>query len=297
MFNKKKLSGSKLAPYVFISPFILSLSIFLLYPLIQAFLMSFQEFQGFSQDVEWVGFENYIRLLNDSRFYKALWNVGRYTFWTLIILIPFPMLIAFLMNSKLTCFKNFFRTIYFLPVLVSSVIAGIVFRFVFSTEPGGGFNQLVGIFGFEPIAWLESSHTAMFALVIIAVWRWMGVNLIYFLSGLQGISQELYESAEVDGANAWKKFRFITVPLLKPVTLFVFTISVTAGFSLFNEAFVYWGVSSPNDIGLTIVTLIYRAAFTLGDFGYASALGVTLFLIIITVNLIQLKFLGLFKED
>ena len=121
--------------------------------------------------------------------------------------------------------------------------------------------------------------------------------MIYFLSGLQGISRELYEAAEVDGASSWKKFIYITVPMLKPITIFIITISVTGGFSLFNEAFVYWGATSPNDIGLTIVGLIYRAAFTMGEFGYASALGVALFFIVIIVNLLQLKILGVFKED
>jgi len=291
----KKLSGPKAAPYLFVAPFIISFIVFSLYPLIQAVIMSFQELHGFGHTT-WIGFDNYRRLLNDSRFYTALWNVGRYTFWTLAILIPLPMVISFVMNGKFTPFKNFFRTVYFLPVLTSSVIAGLVFRFAFSAEADGGFNQFLGLFGAEPVRWLERAPTAMFALVIIAVWRWLGVNMIYFLSGLQGISRELYESAEVDGANSIKKFFYITVPMLKPITVFVITISVTGGFSLFNEAFVYWGVSSPNDIGLTIVSLIYRAAFTLGEFGYAAALGVSLFLIIIVVNLIQLKILGVFKE-
>lgn len=292
----KKWSRQKIAPYLFVLPFILSFLIFSVYPLVQAVIMSFQTIHGFG-NTEWVGFHNYIRLLNDARFYRALWNVGRYTFWTLSILIPLPMIISFMMNGKLTIFKNFFRSIYFLPVLTSSIIAGLVFNFALSSEASGGFNQFLAIFGVEPVRWLERAPTAMFALVTIAVWRWLGVNMIYFLSGLQGISRELYESAEVDGASSWKKFIYITVPMLKPITIFVITISVTGGFSLFNEAFVFWGVTSPNDIGLTIVALIYRAAFTLGEFGYAAALGVALFLIIICVNLIQLKILGVFKED
>ena len=292
----KKWSWQKVAPYLFVAPFILSFLVFSIYPLIQAIIMSFQQIHGFAH-TEWIGFENYRRLLNDSRFYTALWNVGRYTFWTLMILIPLPMVLSFMMNSKLTVFKNFFRSVYFLPVLTSSIIAGLVFNFALSSEASGGFNQFLAIFGIERVRWLERAPTAMFALVIIAVWRWLGVNMIYFLSGLQGISRELYESAEVDGANSWKKFIYITVPMLKPITIFVITISVTGGFSLFNEAFVFWGVTSPNDIGLTIVALIYRAAFTLGEFGYAAAIGVALFLIIIIVNLIQLKILGVFKEE
>ena len=143
----KKLSGQKIAPYIFVSPFIISFIIFSIYPLIHAVIMSFQEIHGFGNE-EWIGFDNYIRLLNDSRFYTALRNVGRYTFWTLMILIPLPMIISFMMNGKFTSFKNFFRTVYFLPVLTSSVIAGLVFRFAFSSESDGGFNQFLAIFYF-----------------------------------------------------------------------------------------------------------------------------------------------------
>jgi arabinosaccharide transport system permease protein len=137
----------------------------------------------------------------------------------------------------------------------------------------------------------------MFALVVIAVWRWLGVNMIYFLSGLQSISPELYESASMDGANAWQKFWFVTLPMLKPITIYVLTISIMAGFSLFNESYVYWGAQSPNDIGTTLVTLIYKAAFTDGNFGYSCTLGVALFIIVVIVNAFQTRAMGLFKKE
>lgn len=293
----KKINGRKIAPYVFVAPFVVAFLVFSAFPLMQAFIMSFQKIHGFG-NVDWVGFGNYKKLFNDPRFYTAMWNVARYTFWTLVVLIPLPMVISFLMNSKITTGKNFFRTIYFLPVLTSTVIAGIVFRFAFSSESSGGFNQFLALFGIDPVKWLEKAAPAMFALVTVAVWRWLGVNMIYFLSGLQSISRELYEAAEVDGANGFKKFFHITVPMIKPIIVFVITISVTGGFSLFNETFVFWkGATSPNDIGLTMVGLIYQTAFAQGEFGAAAAIGITLFLIIIIVNLIQLKILGVFKED
>lgn len=295
--NRKKWTGKDIAPYLFVLPFVLSFVVFMLYPLISAFLLSFQQMIPFTNDSEWVGLGNFERIMRDPSFTTALWNVARYTFWTCAILIPLPMLIAFIVNGKEIKFKSMFRSMYFIPVLTSSVIAGIVFQQLFSAEPGGAFNQLLGTFGVDPIRWLNGASTGMFALVLIAVWRWLGVNMIYFLSGLNAISSEMYESAEVDGATSWKKFLYITVPLLKPITIFVLTISITAGFSLFNESFVYWGVSSPNSIGATLVILIYRAGFLLNDFGYAAALGVSLFLIVLIANLLQLKIMGLFKED
>lgn len=295
--RKKKLTGKDIAPYIFVLPFVLSFLLFMLYPLIYAFILSFQQMVPFTDYSEWVGLNNFRRIFNDQSFTIALWNVARYTFWTCLILIPLPMFLSFVVNGKKMKFKSLFRSMYFMPVLTSSVIAGIVFQQLFSAEAGGAFNQLLGLLGVGPIRWLNGAQTGMFALVLIAVWRWIGVNMIYFLSGLNGISNELYESAEVDGATNWKKFRYITVPMLRPITIFVLTISITAGFSLFNESFVYWGVSSPNSIGATIVILIYRAGFLLNDFGYASALGVALFLIVLVVNVIQLKVMGLFKED
>lgn len=295
--RRKKLTGKDIAPYIFVLPFVISFLVFMLYPLISAFTLSFQQLIPFTNNSEWVGIANFRRVINDPGFTIALWNVARYTFWTCIILIPLPMLIAFVVNGKEIKFKSVFRSMYFMPVLTSTVIAGIVFGQLFSAEAGGAFNQLIGLFGREPIRWLHGAGTGMMALVLIAVWRWIGVNMIYFLSGLNGISNELYESAEVDGATNWKKFLYITVPMLKPITIFVLTISITAGFSLFNESFVYWGVSSPNNIGATIVILIYRAGFLLNDFGFAAALGVSLFLIVLVVNLVQLKVMGLFKED
>lgn len=294
--KKKRWKSTTIAPYIFVSPFIITFLLFSLYPFISAVIMSFQEVNGFD-DTTWIGLDNYRRLLNDGDFYAGLWNVLRYGFWTILILIPIPMLLAFIMNKKTTLFKSLFRTVVFLPVLTSTVVAGLVFRFAFSSEKTGVFNIWLGNLGFEPIEWLQSSGPAMVALVVIAVWRWIGVNMIYFLSGLQGISPELYESADVDGASGWQKFVSITVPMLKPITIYVLTISILAGFSLFNESYVYWGAVSPNNIGTTLVTLIYKSAFADGEFGYACTLGVALFVIVVIVNFIQVKFMGLFKEE
>lgn len=293
---KKRLKTEKIAPYLFVAPFLISFLVFSAYPFFSAIKMSFHEVHSFN-NMEFVGLANYQQAFKDDLFFKSLWNVLRYTFWTLIILIPIPMAVAFIMNRKGTPLKNFFRSVFFLPVLTSSVVAGVVFKYAFSNEATGIFNKIVTFFGAEPIRWLEKSGPAMFALVIIAVWRWMGTNMIYFLSGLQGISPELYESADVDGANPWQKFTKITVPLLKPITIYVLTISIMGGFSLFNESYVYWDKQSPNGIGSTLVIMIYKAAFVDGNFGYSCAIGVLMFLIVVIVNFTQTHFMGLFKED
>jgi arabinosaccharide transport system permease protein len=137
----------------------------------------------------------------------------------------------------------------------------------------------------------------MFALVILCTWRWLGVNIVYFLSGLQNIPPELYESAEIDGANILQCFWKITVPALKPVIIYVVTISVYAGLSMFVESFSYWTQRSPNDIGLTLIGYIYSAGFTNNNLGFASAIGVTLMLIILIVTVLQLTLSGFFKKE
>ncbi|MEH7373544.1 carbohydrate ABC transporter permease [Neobacillus drentensis] len=294
--TKKKINMQKVAPYIFVSPFIIIFALFSLYPFINSIIMSFQRIEGMNETT-FIGLQNYRRLITDPVFYKALWNVARYTFWTILILIPLPLLLAIVMNHENTKFKSLFRSVFFLPVLTSTVIVGLVFKFAFSKEASGVFNSWLGHFNIGPIDWLNGSGTGMFALVLVCVWRWMGVNMIYFLSGLQSIPKDLYECAEIDGANTWVKFKHITLPMVKPITTYVLTISILGGFSLFNETYVYWGAASPDNIGTTFLTYIYKSAFSDGDLGYACTLGVAMFVIVVVINLIQVSVRGLFKED
>lgn len=291
-----KINWQKVAPYLFVSPFIIAFLLFSVYPFISAIEMSFQQVNGVAGST-WIGFTNYKQLLGMTEFKAALWNVIRYTIWTLIILIPLPMFVAFIINRKGTPLKGFFKSVYFAPVLTSTVIAGLIFRYAFSSDKTGVFNTWLSVFHIGPVDWLNEAHTAMFALVIICVWRWIGVNTIYFLSGLQGISPDLYEAADIDGANGWQKFYYITIPMLKPITIYVLTISIQAGFSLFNESYVYWGAESPNNIGTTLVTLIYKTAFTDGNFGLSCAVGVALFIIVTVINALQTKLMGLYDNN
>jgi arabinosaccharide transport system permease protein len=257
--------------------------------------MSFQSIQGFN-DVEFIGLKNY-KNLNNQHYFAALRVSFTYTILTIAILIPLPLILATLLNSKFLKGKNFFRSALFLPALTSVIVAGMFFRYAFAEQSTALANQVIGIFGIKPLTWLQTSGPGMFALVILCVWRWLGVNIIYFLSGLQSIPEELYEAAEIDGANALQKFSKITIPSLKPVIIYVVTISVYGGFAMFAESFAYWTYRSPGDIGLTLVGYIYSAAFNSADFGLASAVGVTLLLLIMTVNLIQLMLFGFFKKE
>jgi arabinosaccharide transport system permease protein len=214
------------------------------------------------------------------------------------VLIPLPIFLAVLVNSKITIGKNFFRSALFIPALTSVVVAGLFFRLAFGEQTSTLVNFIIGKFGFHPIIWLQGKHTSMFVLVLLSTWRWLGVNTIYFLSGLQGIPPELYEAASIDGANELQKFRSITLPGLKPIINFVFIISLYAGLAMFEESFILWpGQRSPNEIGLTIVGYIYQQGFGRNNMGYGSAIGITLFLVLIVINIFTLSLMGIFKKE
>jgi arabinosaccharide transport system permease protein len=157
--------------------------------------------------------------------------------------------------------------------------------------------MILETFGIAKKTWLQDKHTAMLAMVVVCTWRWLGVNIIYFISGLQGIPVEQYESASIDGANEWHKFLKITVPGLKPVIIYVVTISVYGGYAMFAESYALFGPRSPGDIGLTLVSLIYQQGFNENNFGAGSAVGITLLGIVLVVNLIQLTLTGFFKKE
>lgn len=289
------INSERVMPYIFVLPFIITFLVFFLYPIISAVIMSFQDIKG-PGDVTFVGFKNYINLLN-PHFYSALRVSFLYTFLTIAILIPLPLVLAVLVNNKLLRGRNIFRSVLFLPALTSVIVAGMFFRYAFGTQATALFNQIIGIFGLGPITWLQGRSTGMLALVMLCVWRWTGVNMIYFLAGLQSIPRELYESADIDGASNLQKFLKITIPSLKPVTIFVITISVFGGFSMFAESFAYWTSRSPGDIGLTLVSYIYQTGFNNNNFGFASAIGIVLLIIIMVVNIIQLRVFGFFRKD
>lgn len=294
--SKFGFKQEKIAPYIFVLPFIVSFLIFFLYPIISTTIMSFQEILG-PEDVTFIGFKNYQNLLNEH-FYNALWVTTRYTFWTILVLIPLPALLAVFLNSKLTIGSNFFRSAFFIPALTSIIIAGLFFRLAFGDQETTLLNSIFGMFGMSPRAWLQEKHPAMLAMVVLCTWRWLGVNMIYFLSGLQSIPVEQYESASIDGANAWHKFLHITIPGLKPVITYVVTISVYGGYAMFAESYtLFAGPRSPGDIGLTLVNYIYQQGFNENNLGAGSAVGITLLGIVMVVNLIQLTLTGFFKKE
>lgn len=291
------LNSTRVAPYIFVLPFILIFAIFFIYPIGGTVVMSFQSVN--INDVHFVGLANYKALFESSTLPIAIRNSLIYTILTLLVLIPFPILLACLLNSKAMRASSLYRAVLFLPILCSIVVAGITFRFMFNETDQSLVNSiLVNLFGVDKIRWLSLRWPAMTVLVTLATWRWTGINVIYFLSGLNSIPVELYEVSDIDGANGWQKFRYISIPLLMPTIIYVLTISIYGGLSMFVESQMLWaGKSSPMNIGLTIVGLIYQRGISQGELGFASAAGLFLLVIVLIVNLIQLKLTGVIGKE
>lgn len=298
---KKGLYSQKAAPYVFILPYIISLLVFWAYPLISGIVMSFQKvsFGG----MEFIGISNYQKLMGDKFFATAVLNSVEYMALTLLLMIPIPLVLAVLLESRITKAKGVWKVIMYIPALTSVVISGMLFRLMFSEGDGSQMNQLMHLLGKASIPWLKGKATAWCALLLLCMWRWTGVNMLYFVSGLKAIDGSLYEACDIDGANARQKLFYVTLPLLKPTTVYVITISVFAGLSMFLESFMLWnGNSSPKNIGLTIVGYLYKRGIEKNDMGYACAVGVVLLVIALIINMAQLIATGTFtigkkKED
>lgn len=294
---KKFLYSQKVAPYVFVMPFIIIFLVFWLYPLASSFLMSFQD-RLLGQAPEWKGLGNYEKLLGDKVFRVAVVNSMVYMFWTLVLLIPFPLAFACLINSKVMWGREFFKSSFFLPALTSVVVAGTIFRLIFGEMEGSLLNRFVAEFGYGPFKYLKNQTFSRIALLSLACWRWTGVNMLYFLAGLKAINTEYYEAASIDGASKLQSFKNITIPLLKPTTTYVITISIYAGLAMFTESLMLFnGNNSPKNIGLTIVGYLYRQGIEKNKLGYAATVGIVLLVVTMTINLSQLAMSGMFKKE
>jgi arabinooligosaccharide transport system permease protein len=287
--------STRLAPYVFVFPFLLAFFLFFLYPTITSFIMSLNDVISLG-NWEYIGLENYKRL-NNVHFFNALRTSTLYTVLTITVLIPLPLLIAVFLNSKFMIARNFFRSVVFLPALISVVVAGVAFRLLFGNTDVAFVNSVLARFGVDPVNWMLTHPTGMFLMVLLGTWRWTGVNMIYFMSGLQAIPSELYESASIDGAGVVRKFFGITLPLLKPIFIYVLTMSIYGGYAMFTESYVFWNESMPGDIGMTIVRYMYQEGLLRNKLGFGAAVGVTLLIIVFLINIVQLHFMGLFRKE
>ncbi len=289
------LNNPKVVPYVFVVPFVAFFLFVYLYPLIMTVIMSFQQIDGPNHH-EFIGLRNYLKL-NTRDFQMALKTSGRYALWDVIILTIIPLLIACVLHSGLAKGSSFFKSLFFIPSLTSIIVAGIVFRLAFGTLETATVNRMLTFFGLKPVKWLSYPGPGNVVLILLTLWRWNGVNIVYYLSGLQAIPTDYYEAAQIDGANSVQKFLHITLPCLKPVLIYVITITVLGGFSMFTESVALWQQNNAGGVGRTIVGYMYMVGFKKNNLGLASAVGLTLLALVVAVNLVQLVLMGFFKKE
>jgi multiple sugar transport system permease protein len=277
--------------YLFLLPGLLVLSLFFFVPVGAALLLSFTDFDIYAiadaDNLRIVGFRNYVNLFQDPLFWTALKN----TFYFVLVGGPLSvatsLAAALLLNAKGIRFKGFFRTAYFAPVVTTLVAVAVVWRFLFHARYGL-VNWFIGLVGIDPVNWLGDPTWAMPAIIILAVWKNFGYNMIIFIAGLQNIPGYLYEAADVDGASIWQQFRSITLPMLAPTFLFVGIITMIGYFQLFAEPYVMTE-GGPLHATLSIVLLMYEEGFKWWNMGYAAAIAFVLFVIIFAGTLIQLR--------
>ncbi|MBO8152925.1 MAG: sugar ABC transporter permease [Candidatus Neomarinimicrobiota bacterium] len=265
--------------------------LFFFIPVVASLFMSFTDFDIYSlgdiSKVRFVGFKNYIELFKHPLFWKALGNTAYFVFIGGPLSIFVSLMAALLINSKMLKFKSFFRLAYFLPVVTTLVAIAIVWRYVYHPE-FGLMNYFLRIFGIKPVDWLGDPRFAMPAIILMAVWKNFGYNMIIFTAGLQNIPGELYEASWIDGANKWKQFIHVTLPLLSPTTLFVSITTMIGYFQLFAEPYVMTQ-GGPLNSTLSIVLLMYNEGFKWWKMGYSASIAFTLFFIVLIITLIQLK--------
>jgi len=281
----KKIRQSDKIGYLMSLPYLISFTLFVAFPLVFSFILIFHKWNIITP-MEWVGLRNFIRLFQDVQFFKAIGNTLVFLAIHIPLQIMVALLLAVLLNQKIK-FRGFFRAVFFLPVIISGVVITILWFQLYNFETGL-FNLLLMKLGISRIPWINSPTWAMPSIAIMATWKNVGLYVVLFLIGLQGIPKYLYEAAEIDGATAVQQFFHITVPALNSTMVLVIILSTIGGFSLFIEPFVMTG-GGPMGSTLSAMLYIYNQAFYFGHMGYAATLGIFFAFIVLTVVLIQKK--------
>ncbi|MDD6491957.1 MAG: sugar ABC transporter permease [Firmicutes bacterium] len=286
--------------YLFVMPFVVVFLVFSVYPVFRTLQLSFANYKGFG-DIDYVGFKNYIRVLQDKYFWTALLNTIK--IWSLNIVLQLGM--AFLLTIVFSDIKykikglGFFRAVYYLPNIIAATSVAFLFKTLLDWRYGT-INQILAKFGVDqPINWLGQPFTARLSISLIQTWMWFGNSFIMLMAGVQGINKDYFEAAAIDGAGRWKRFFYITLPLLRPILLYVTITSLIGGIQMFDLPFLI-GTVNGEPLGATQTAIMYLYKYGFASrpkqVGYASAIAYTLFLLILIISLIQFKVMNR-KED
>ena len=287
--NKKSYKrGDFLSAFLFLSPTLVIFTTFILFPVFFSFYLSFHSWNMFSGATTFIGLENYTRMFQSSEFWQVLGNTAVYTIGTIPINMALSLWVAHILNKQLVG-RKFLRTAFFAPVIISPVAAAVIWRWMY--DPNFGLiNYSISFLGIDAVNWLNEPTAAMFALIIMGVWKTFGINMVLFSAGLQGIPDNYFEAAELDGAGKWAKFWHITIPMLAPTTFFILIMSMISSFQVFDIVYV---LTSGGPMGSTkvLVFYVYEYAFKFFEMGYASAISYFLFAVLFVLTMAQVKYL------
>lgn len=285
---KNRRIKNNLIAYSFIAPNFIGFAVFTLGPILFAFALTFLKWNG-SGPLTFVGLKNIIKLFSDPVFLEALKNTIIYCVGTVPLTMIFALMLAIILNRKIFG-RNFFRTVTFFPYVASLVAVAVVWNMLFNPAKGP-VNMLLSLLGVSDDhlpGWAADRHWAMFTVILFSTWKNMGYYMIIYLAGLQGISPSLYEAAELDGANRWQQFRYVTIPQLSSTTFFVVMMLTIDCFKVYDQIFMITQ-GGPGTSTLVLVYHIYNTAFISWDLGYASAIAMVLFLLVLAVTVFQFR--------
>jgi putative chitobiose transport system permease protein len=286
MSDKIKLNQQQLIPYLFLLPAIIALSVTLFFPALQAFSLSFAEYEyDLTQMPQWVGLANFQRLISDRIFWQTIINTLLYIIGVVPILVIVPLILAIVVNQKLKGIY-WFRTAYYTPVVISMVVAGIAWKALYINN--GIINQFLQQLGFKNgVPWLTSPQLALWSVMLVTIWKGLGYYMVIYLAGLQSISPELYEAAAIDGSDGWQKHWDLTFPLMRPYLILVAVISAISATKVFEEIYIMTQ-GGPRNSSKTVVYYLYERAFQDLDVSYACTIGLVLFLGILVLSILNL---------
>jgi multiple sugar transport system permease protein len=280
-----------LAGYLFMMPTIMVLGTFVVLPIFYAVFLSLHKVKLLGGiEYEFIGFRNFKELVEDERVWIALKNTAQYVAIVVPIQTVLALVLAVTLNSGIRG-KNWWRILYFLPTVTSSAVLTLIFMWIYNTD--GLLNDFLASVGLPTYNWLGDPAVALKGIMIMNIWSTAPFYMVIYLAALQDIPKKLYEAAELDGANSWQQFLYITIPLLQPVTFFVVVMGVIGTFQLFDQSYIFsGGTGGPNNATLTVVLLIYQAVFRNLQMGYGAAIAFLLAAVIITITLIQRRLFG-----
>lgn len=281
----KRAIRRNLGGYLFLLPALIIFALFVWYPIVTGFIMSFQSVDMINPSV-WVGLENYRRVFSDPLFAVAWRNTLAFTAYALLFGYLVPLILALLIN-EMRHGKGFFRLAFYLPVMLPPIVTVFLWRWIYDPD-SGLLNALLSLVHLPPGLWLETPGTALLALVIVATWSLAGSAMLIYLAALQGVPASLYEAAEIDGSSLWQRLWHITLPTIRPILLLMLVLQIISTMQVFTEPFTITG-GGPENATMSILLLIYNYAFQNADFGGASALGVILFLVLAVFALIYMR--------